>query len=80
MSSSGKRRKTDNNGKKEEAEKRTDEKEETKLDHRNTGNSLSFSFSFPYQSCHCIFTNTFVLPGKEPEMLLNRPFLTTVDL
>ena len=38
MSSSGKRRKTDNNKKKKEAEKRTDEKEATKLDQRNFNN------------------------------------------
>ena len=35
VSSSGERRKTDNNRKKKEAEKRTDEKEATKLDQRN---------------------------------------------
>ena len=35
MSSSGKRRKTDNNRRKKEAEKRTDEKEATKLNQRN---------------------------------------------
>ena len=35
MSSSGERRKTDNNKKKKEAEKRTDEKDATKLDQRN---------------------------------------------
>ena len=34
-SSSGKRRKIDNNRRKEEAEKRTDEKEVTKLNQRN---------------------------------------------
>ena len=38
LSSSGKRRKTDNNKKKKEAEKRTDEKEATKLDQRNFNN------------------------------------------
>ena len=38
VSSSDKRRKTDNNEKKKEAEKRTDEKEATKLDQRNFKN------------------------------------------
>ena len=38
VSSLGKRRKTDNNKKKKEAEKRTDEKEATKLDQRNFKN------------------------------------------
>ena len=35
VSSVGKRRKTDNNKKKKASEKRTDEKEATKLDQRN---------------------------------------------
>ena len=35
MSSSGKRRKIDNNRRKKEVEKRTDEKEATKLNQRN---------------------------------------------
>ena len=38
LSSSGKGKKTDNNKKKTEAEKRTDEKEATKLDQRNYKN------------------------------------------
>ena len=38
VSSSGKRRKTDNNKRKKEAEKRTDEKEATKLDQKNLKN------------------------------------------
>ena len=42
VSSSGKRRKTDNNKKTKEAEKRTDEKEATKLDPRISRMNLFF--------------------------------------
>ena len=45
MSSSGLRGKTDNNKKKKEAEKRTDEKKATKLDQRNFNNEYEKSNS-----------------------------------
>ena len=43
VSSTGKRRKTDNNKKKKEAEKRTNEKEATKLNQRNFKNEYIIS-------------------------------------
>ena len=45
VSSSGLRGKTDNNKKKKEAEKRTDEKKATKLDQRNFNNEYEKSNS-----------------------------------
>ena len=44
MSSSGKRRKTGNNRTKKEAEKRTDEKEATKLDQRHFKNECGLLY------------------------------------
>ena len=47
-SSSGKRRKTDNNRRKKETEKRTDEKEATKLKQRNLNKDLMLSIAEPF--------------------------------
>ena len=44
VSSSGKTRKTDNNKEKKEAEKRTDEKEATKLDQRNFKTEIPYTY------------------------------------
>ena len=54
VSSSGKRRKIDNNRRKKEAQKRTDEKEATKLNQRNLNKEYVFFVEFPLIQFSCL--------------------------